>query len=77
MCHAIPAEIVALLPDDMARVNLGGVVKEVSLGLIEEAAVGDYVLIHVGFALSKIDRDEAQRTLEMFSELADAMGETR
>ena len=77
MCHAIPAEIVALLPDDMARVNLGGVVKEVSLGLIEEAVVGDYVLIHVGFALSKIDRDEAQRTLEMFSELADAMGETR
>jgi len=77
MCHAIPAEIVALLPDDMAKVNLGGVVKEVSLGLIEEAVVGDYVLIHVGFALSKIDRDEAQRTLEMFSELADAMGETR
>ena len=59
MCLAIPAKIVELLPDDQARIDLGGVRKEVSLALVEDVAVGDYVIIHVGYALTKLDPEEA------------------
>ena len=55
MCLAIPAEVTELLPDNMARVSFDGVGKEVSVALVEDLAVGDYVIIHVGYALSKID----------------------
>jgi hydrogenase expression/formation protein HypC len=65
MCLAIPVRIVELLPDEMARVSLDGVVKTVSTALIDDPRVGDYVVLHVGYALSKIDPDEAERTLEM------------
>ena len=70
MCLAIPAEVTALLPDEMARVTLGGVSKEVSVALIDDVAVGDYVVVHVGFALSKIDPKEAQETLALLAEAA-------
>lgn len=63
MCLAVPAEVVALLADGRARINLGGVGKDISLALVDDVQVGDYVLVHVGFALGKIDADEAQRTL--------------
>lgn len=69
MCLAIPAEVTAILPDDMAIVSLDGVSKEVSVALIEDLAVGDYVIIHVGYALAKIDPDEAMRTLELMQQL--------
>jgi hydrogenase expression/formation protein HypC len=69
MCLAIPAEVTELLPDNMARVSLDGVGKEVSVALVEDLAVGDYVIIHVGYALSKIDPEEARRTLELIAEL--------
>ncbi len=68
MCLAIPAEVTALLPDDMARVTLDGVSKEVSIALVEGVAIGDYVVIHVGYALSKIDPDEARETLALLAE---------
>jgi hydrogenase expression/formation protein HypC len=68
MCLAIPVRIVELLPDDMAKVSLDGVVKTVSVVLIEDPAVGDYVVLHVGYALSKVDPEEAERTLEMLRE---------
>ena len=70
MCLAIPAEVTALLPDEMARVTLEGVSKEVSVALIDDVAVGDYVVVHVGFALSKIDPKEAQETLALLAEAA-------
>jgi hydrogenase expression/formation protein HypC len=70
MCLAIPAEVTALLPDEMARVALDGVSKEVSIALVDDVAVGDYVLVHVGFALSKIDPKEAQETLALLAEAA-------
>ena len=70
MCLAIPAEVTALLPDEMARVALDGVRKEVSIALVDDVAVGDYVLIHVGFALSKIDPEEARQTLALLAEAA-------
>jgi hydrogenase expression/formation protein HypC len=69
MCLAIPARIEELTTLDTAIVNLGGVRKEISLALINDAAVGDYVIVHVGYALQKLDQEEAQRTLEMFAEM--------
>ena len=70
MCLAIPAKVTALLPDEMARITLDGVSKEVSIALVENVAVGDYVVVHVGFALSKIDEKEAQETLALLAEAA-------
>lgn len=69
MCLAIPAEVTKLLPDDMAVVSIDGVSKEISVALIENLAVGDYVIIHVGYALTKINPEEAQRTLELLREI--------
>ncbi|HHC71754.1 MAG TPA: HypC/HybG/HupF family hydrogenase formation chaperone [Thiotrichales bacterium] len=67
MCLALPAEVVAI-DGDTARVSLGGVQKEVSLVLLEEVSVGDYVLVHVGYALEKVSPEEAERTLALFAE---------
>ena len=69
MCLAIPAQVVELRPDDNALVDLAGVRKEISLALVEGVAVGDYVIVHVGYALNKLDPDEAERTLKLFAEL--------
>lgn len=69
MCLAIPALIEELTTPGNAIVNLSGVRKEISLALINDAAVGDYVIVHVGYALQKLDPEEAQRTLEMFAEM--------
>ena len=70
MCLAIPARVVELLPGLRALVDLSGVRKEVSIDLVDDAQVGDYVIIHVGYAIGKIEPDEAQRTLDLFAELA-------
>ena len=70
MCLAIPAEVTALLPDEMARVTLDDVSKEISVALVNDVAVGDYVVVHVGFALSKIDPKEARETLALLAEAA-------
>ena len=69
MCLAIPAQVVELHPDDNALVDLAGVKKEISLALVEGVAVGDYVIVHVGYALNKLDPDEAEKTLKLFAEL--------
>jgi len=69
MCLAIPARIEQLTGGDTAIVNLGGVRKEISLALVDAVAVGDYVIVHVGYALQKLDRDEADRTLALFAEV--------
>ena len=68
MCLAIPARVVELMENDGARVDLGGVRKEISLALVEDVAVGDYVIVHVGYALSKLDPEEAEKTLALFAE---------
>jgi hydrogenase expression/formation protein HypC len=70
MCLAIPIRVEALLADDTARVTLGGVSKTVSIALVEDVRVGDYLLIHVGFALTRLDPDEADRTLALMHEAA-------
>jgi hydrogenase expression/formation protein HypC len=70
MCLAIPIRVEALLPDQMARVTLGGVSKVVSIALVEDVQVGDYVLLHVGYALTRLDPEEADRTLALMREAA-------
>ncbi len=69
MCLAIPAYVEQLIADDQAIVNLCGVRKEISLALVENIVVGDYIIIHAGFALQKLDQWEAERTLAMFAEI--------
>ncbi len=78
MCLALPARVVSLESDEMAVVALEGVKKHISLALVEDISVGDYVLVHVGYALHKVSEDEAQRTLAIMSEagvLAEEMKE--
>ena len=72
MCLAIPACVEQLVAGDSAIVNLGGVRKEISLALVEDIAVGDYVIVHVGFALQKLDPEEAAQTLALFAEIGGA-----
>ena len=64
--------MVELRDDDQAVVDLGGIRKEISLALVPQARVDDYVIVHVGYALGLIDPDEAQRTLDIFNELEQA-----
>lgn len=70
MCLAIPARVVEKLADDQAVVDLAGVRKTVSLALVPEAGVGDYVIVHVGHAIGLLDPEEAARTLALLAELA-------
>ena len=69
MCLAIPAQVIELRDGDNAVVDLAGVKKEISLSLVEEVAVGDYVIVHVGYALNKLDPEEAEKTLKLFAEI--------
>jgi hydrogenase expression/formation protein HypC len=69
MCLAIPARVEELTTPGNAIVNLGGVRKEISLALVDDAAIGEYVIVHVGYALQKVDQEEAERTLQMFAEM--------
>ncbi len=67
MCHALPVKIIALTGPDAAKVSLGGIVNEISVALIDDPMVGDYVVLHVGYALAKIDEAEAERTLALLA----------
>jgi hydrogenase expression/formation protein HypC len=69
MCLAIPARVVELREGDNAVVDLAGVRKEISLALVDGVAVGDYVIVHVGYALNKLDPEEAAKTLALFAEI--------
>ena len=68
MCLAIPVKIKQLLPQQQALVELGGVEKTISVALVENLAEGDYVIVHVGYALSKVNVAEAEKTLALFRE---------
>lgn len=74
MCLAIPVKVVELLDGDQATVDVGGVRKAISLALVDGIAVGDYVILHVGFAIQKLDPEEAEKTLALFAELGENMG---
>jgi len=72
MCLAIPALIKSIDQDRMAEVELGGVNLRISLVLTPEAQLGDYVIVHTGFAISVLDEEEARETLELFAEIEKA-----
>ena len=73
MCLALPVKVVEVeAAGDWATVDLGGVRKRISLALLEGVVAGDYVILHVGYALTKLDADEAERTLALFSRLEPA-----
>jgi hydrogenase expression/formation protein HypC len=78
MCLAIPGRILSVFGNEpimrLGRVDFGGVVKEVNLVFVPEANIGDYVVVHVGYALTKIDLEEARRTLALLAE-ANAVAE--
>lgn len=69
MCLALPAQVTQILDDQRAIVNLGGVAKEISIALLDHLAEGDYVIIHVGYALTKLDEQDAQKTLQLFAQM--------
>ena len=73
MCLAIPGKVTSISGDDpllrSGKVDFGGVLREVSLAYVPEVKVGDYVIVHVGFALSKVDTDEAGNVFEMLRTL--------
>jgi hydrogenase expression/formation protein HypC len=70
MCLALPARLVELLADNQAVVELGGIRKQISIALLADARIGDYVIVHVGHAIGVIDPEEAERTLALFAEMA-------
>ena len=73
MCLAVPGKIESISGADplerMGRINFGGVIKEASLAYVPEAVVGDYVIVHVGFALSRVDEAEAHKVFEYLKEM--------
>lgn len=72
MCLAVPTQIIKLLDNQMALTSLSGVEKEISLALLQdEVKEGDFVIVHVGYALSKLDEEDAKKTLAYFEELLD------
>ena len=70
MCLAIPAKVVQKLENDQALVEVGGVRNRISLLLVEDVTVGDYVIVHVGFAIARLNAEEATKTLVLLDEIA-------
>ena len=74
MCLAIPAQVIKLVDIEHAVVDMGGVRKTISTALVDDLQIGDYVIVHVGYALNRLDPEEAAETLRLiaeFSEMAD------
>lgn len=80
MCLAIPGKIVSISGDEplhrTGRIDFGGVIKEASLACVPEANVGDYVIVHVGFALSRLDEEEAKKVFDYLKEMGE-LGELK
>ncbi len=78
MCLAIPGKILTIEMNDgirVGRVQFGGITRETCLDFVPEASVGDYVIVHVGFAISRVDREEAERSYELLESMGLLMGE--
>lgn len=73
MCLAVPARVIEI-SEGAGRVDLAGVVREVSFALLPDVRVGDYVLLHAGYALQKVDEAEAEETIRLLAQLAEAGG---
>lgn len=68
MCLAVPAKITEVIDAERAKASIGGIVREISVALIDDPAPGEFVILHVGYALSKMDEAEAERTLAIMAE---------
>jgi hydrogenase expression/formation protein HypC len=77
MCLAVPGQIISINSSDdnpinrSGRVNFGGIVKEVNLAYVPEAQIGEYVIVHVGFAINRVDEQEASRVFEYLTEMGE------
>jgi hydrogenase expression/formation protein HypC len=73
MCLAIPGKIIEIVDaeNSIAKVDVGGVRRNINIGMIDDTQVGDYVLIHVGFAMTKIDEQQAEETLRVLKEIGE------
>ncbi|EGO64051.1 HypC/HybG/HupF family hydrogenase formation chaperone [Acetonema longum] len=69
MCLAVPAKVIDII-DLLATVEVGGITRQISLMLLPDVTIGDFVLVHAGFAIQKVDQEEARRTTELLKELA-------
>lgn len=78
MCLGVPGQVIEIQPDPlgmhMGKVSFGGITKQVCLAYTPEAEVGDYVVVHVGFAITRIDEAEAQRVFQTLAELGELEG---
>ncbi len=77
MCLAVPVRVVEIFPDGNATVDIGGVRTRVSLALVDGVAVGEYVIVHAGFAINRLDVAEAEKSLALFAEIAATLGGPR
>ena len=77
MCLAIPGKIIEMVDveNNIAKVDVGGVRRNINTGMLDDTKIGDYVLIHVGFAMSKIDEHEAEETLRILKEIGEYQAE--
>lgn len=73
MCLGIPGRIIEITTDTMAKADVAGTRKEVNLILVEGVGIGDYVIIHAGFAIQKVNEQEAQETLKIFKDLTEGI----
>lgn len=75
MCLAIPVEILKILENEKALVHVGGIEKEISIALLDQVNEGDYVILHVGYALTRMDEQEAKNTLALFAEMSERISQ--
>jgi hydrogenase expression/formation protein HypC len=70
VCLAIPVRVVALLDDQWAEIEVGGIRSRVSIALVDFVALGDYLIVHAGYAITRLDVEEADKSLALFEEIA-------
>jgi hydrogenase expression/formation protein HypC len=76
MCLAVPVRVVRLLDDHWVETEVGGISSRISIALLDGVALGDYVIVHAGFAITRLDVEDAERTLALFDEIAAHLGES-
>ena len=74
MCLAVPVRVAALLDDQWVEIEVGGIHSRISIALIDGVAVGDFVIVHAGFAITRLDVAEAEKTLALFDEITAHLG---
>jgi hydrogenase expression/formation protein HypC len=77
MCLAVPLRVIALLGEDWVDAEVGGVVSRVSIALIGGVAIGDHLIVHAGFAITRLDVEEAEKTLALFAEISAHLAEAQ